>query len=231
MPRDTQITATSTEAAPKDYTIPKNAEVLLRSVKATFTDNGAAGNWLPACVLISDSGHKIVQALDRGVEITAGSDAEVSWFPGVKGAGAAAAGTFPTYCFVVLGSSTPSGTVSNPLGGTAMPITSFETGDPADFQQVDGFSWTVPSKAMVIAGYMTTGGGAPTVTNGDVTCWTHKSGGFGLGAFAPSGVKVVNPYFSYVLGRTVERGGTWSAYAAGADTHTWDMTITYFTLT
>ena len=44
MPRDVQIVRSAAESAPKDYTIPKDAEVILRAVKATFTDNGAGTN-------------------------------------------------------------------------------------------------------------------------------------------------------------------------------------------
>jgi hypothetical protein len=87
MPRDVQIVRSAADDAPKDYRIPKDAEVVLRAVHATFTDNGAGTDWLPCVTLLSDSDHKIAQALDRSVKVTAGDDAEVSWFPGVKPTG------------------------------------------------------------------------------------------------------------------------------------------------
>lgn len=90
MPGQQQIFAGSIEAAPKDYTVAANVELTLRAVNANFTDNGAGEDWLPAVVLISDSGHIIARAVDQGVTVTAGGDAEVSWFPGVKHAAGAA---------------------------------------------------------------------------------------------------------------------------------------------
>lgn len=95
MPDQQQIFAGSVEAAPKNYTLAGNTELLLRAVNATFTDNGAASDWLPAVELISDSGHVIARAVDQGVIVTAGDDAEVSWFPGVKHAAGAASSATP----------------------------------------------------------------------------------------------------------------------------------------
>lgn len=93
MPEQQQIFDGAVAAAPKDYTLAANVEFVLKCVNASFTDNGAAGDWLPAVVLVSDSGHVIGRGVDQGVKVTAGSDAEVSWFPGVKHAAAAASGT------------------------------------------------------------------------------------------------------------------------------------------
>src|SRR3982751_4518986 len=90
MPRDTQILRAATVAAPKDYTIDKNVELILRTVHANFTDNGAGGDWLPCVDLISDSGHTIARCCDPNVVVTAGDDAEVTWFPDVKPAGSSA---------------------------------------------------------------------------------------------------------------------------------------------
>ena len=87
MPDQRQIFAGAVTAAPDDYTINADVELTLIAVNANFTDNGAAVDWLPAVVLISDSGHVIARALDQGVTVTAGDNAEVSWFPGVKHAG------------------------------------------------------------------------------------------------------------------------------------------------
>lgn len=78
------IRSTAVVAAPKDYAIPPSQEIILLSVTASFVDNGAAGDWLPAVVILDQNGNALVRAVDQGVKVTAGSDAEVSWFPGVK---------------------------------------------------------------------------------------------------------------------------------------------------
>lgn len=87
---DKQVLNPSVAAGASDYLIPGAVSLQLKAVSAEFTDNGAAGDWLPAVVAISDSGHVFWRAADQGVKVTAGSDAEVSWFPGVKHAAAAA---------------------------------------------------------------------------------------------------------------------------------------------
>ena len=58
--------------------------IRLLSARASFTDNGAAGDWLPALQVLDNNGNVLVTAADQGVKVTAGSDADVSWFPGVK---------------------------------------------------------------------------------------------------------------------------------------------------
>jgi hypothetical protein len=87
---DQQILGSGSKAAPLDYTVPSNGLLQLKAVQALFTDNGAASDWLPAVVLISDSGDVIARAVDPNVKVTAGDDAEVSWFPGVKPSSASA---------------------------------------------------------------------------------------------------------------------------------------------
>src|SRR5689334_15295890 len=88
MPGQRQIFRGATVDAPNNYDVDANVELTLKAVNANFTDNGATGDWLPAVVLISDSGHVIARALLPDVKVTAGDDAEVSWFPGVKSGGA-----------------------------------------------------------------------------------------------------------------------------------------------
>jgi hypothetical protein len=87
------IRSTAVTAAPKDYAIPPSQEIILLSVTAEFIDNGAAGDWLPAVVILDNNGNALCRAVDQGVKVTAGGDAEVSWFPGVKHAAASAAST------------------------------------------------------------------------------------------------------------------------------------------
>src|SRR5437879_5125566 len=96
MPGDVQLTSLATKAAPLNYRVPGAAMIRVKSVRAEFTDNSASGDWLPAVKLISDSGHIIATASDQGAKVTAGDDAEASFFPGVKNAPpAAAAGVTP----------------------------------------------------------------------------------------------------------------------------------------
>ena len=88
---DTQLRNAAIEPAPKVYLAPADAEFTLKSVRATFTDNGAGTDWLPQLTIISDSGQEVAFASDQGVKVTAGQGAKVAWFPGVKPAAAAAA--------------------------------------------------------------------------------------------------------------------------------------------
>lgn len=93
MPQDTQIFVGDNQDGSSDYTIPGNAEIRVKAVNANFVDNGAGVDWCPAVVMFSDSGSVISRALLPDVKVTAGDDAEVSWFPGVKPGGAASTGT------------------------------------------------------------------------------------------------------------------------------------------
>lgn len=79
-----------TVAVPANYQVPNAAQIVLHTVTAEFVDNGAIADWLPAVVILDAAGHVIARAVDQGVKVTAGLDAEVTWFSGVKGAAAAA---------------------------------------------------------------------------------------------------------------------------------------------
>lgn len=81
MPVDTQLLSTAVAAGSSDYPVKPTVEFRLKAVSAEFTDNGAAVAWLPAVVLISDSGHVIARALDTSVTVAAGGSADVSFFP------------------------------------------------------------------------------------------------------------------------------------------------------
>ena len=129
MPDQRQIFAGAVTAAPDDYMINAGVEFTLVAVNADFTDNGAATDWLPAVELVSDSGHVIARAVDQGVKVTAGSDAEVSWFPGVKhaAAGAAASGAQWFYATHV------SNLSANGLTTVNVPWTATQTSDSSVF--------------------------------------------------------------------------------------------------
>jgi hypothetical protein len=88
---DVQILRPSASAVPSNYVLPDAAELRLKAVYAEFTDNGAAGDWLPCVTILSDSGDVIGRAVDQGVKVTAGDNADVTWFPWLKQRGAAAA--------------------------------------------------------------------------------------------------------------------------------------------
>jgi len=112
---DVQILRPASGAVPIAYTLPDAAELRLKAVYAEFTDTGAAQDWLPCVTILSDSGDVIGRAVDQGVKVTAGSDADVTWFPGIKHAAAAAAGGgAPDYLL---------------LQGTAAGVTSPAIGD------------------------------------------------------------------------------------------------------
>ena len=228
MPRDTQILRSAPEAAPKDYPIDQHVELILRQVHAHFTDNGAASDWLPCVDLISDSGHRIARCADPNVKVTAGDDADASWFPDVKPAGGSIGTGTAKWCRVALGAVQPSGVITNPSGGTAMPILSFST-NSADFTQVDAHTFSLPANApLVLSGYMQQDGGAPVTTNGDVLCSLIRSGGVAIGPFAGNGTKVVDEFYGQTLARPLEIGGNWTAFATGSDTHFWDLVATFF---
>src|SRR5438874_1569479 len=87
---DTQIFSGKKVAAPSTYELPASAEFILKCVNADFDGSGAAGDYLPCVTIVSDSGQVIARAVDQDVKVTAGSDAEVSWFPRVRRRRAAA---------------------------------------------------------------------------------------------------------------------------------------------
>lgn len=86
MPADRQILAAGTIESPAAYTVPNAQELTLLAVNADYDGSGAAGNFIPAVVIVSDGGVVIARAADPSVVVTAGNDAEVSWFPGVTNA-------------------------------------------------------------------------------------------------------------------------------------------------
>jgi hypothetical protein len=90
---DQQIFMGDSGAAPLVYPVPPAVEFLLKAVNADFDGSAASGEWLPAVVISSDSGHVIARAVDPGTPVAAGGSAEASFFPGVK---RTSAGATPT---------------------------------------------------------------------------------------------------------------------------------------
>src|ERR1700675_1325694 len=93
---DVQIYSGKKVAAPSTYELPQSAEFVLKAVNADFDGSGAAGDYLPCVTIESDSGHVIARAVDQGGKVTAGSDAEGSWFPGLKRRGATSGPSGPS---------------------------------------------------------------------------------------------------------------------------------------
>ena len=134
---DAQIFSGDSGDGSVTYELPGTSEFTLKAVNADFQDNGAAGDWLPGVVIASDSGHVIARAVDQAVRVTAGSDAACSFFPGVKHAGAAAAGALPAFCVAGgRGTIVPSGAASETgldFYNPATPAPNFATNDSARF--------------------------------------------------------------------------------------------------
>ncbi len=69
----------------------------VKAVYAEFSDNGATANWTPVIEILADSGKSIAIAVDPSALVTAGDDADVSWFPSLRSGGGAAASGLPDY--------------------------------------------------------------------------------------------------------------------------------------
>lgn len=81
---DTQIVRSTSGGVPGSYTLPDAAEFVLKCVNADFDGSGAGADWLPCVEIRSDANIVIARAVSQDVKVTAGDDAEVSWFRGVK---------------------------------------------------------------------------------------------------------------------------------------------------
>lgn len=89
---DTQVVRSTSGAVPGTYVLPDAAEFLLKCVNADFNGAAAGGDWLPCVEIRSDANIVIARAVSQDVKVTAGDDAEVSWFRGVKPRSSAVAG-------------------------------------------------------------------------------------------------------------------------------------------
>jgi hypothetical protein len=108
---DTQIHPLGVEPAPADYPVPDTAELLLKSVRATFDGSGAAGPFVPLLRIISDAG-SITDEIPQDVTVAAGASADATWFPHVAAApqSAPAPGTGLTWAYLSSSSTTTIGT-------------------------------------------------------------------------------------------------------------------------
>jgi hypothetical protein len=78
---DSAILAAGGAATPISYIVPGSTSIRIKQIHVKYVDNGAGGDWLPAVRIVSDSAHVMGTAADQGVKVTAGSDADVSFFP------------------------------------------------------------------------------------------------------------------------------------------------------
>ncbi len=87
---DIQIRSTSNAVLPEDYIVPGTVTLTPKQIHVDYVDNSASGDWLPCITFISDAGVVLGRAVDQAVIVTAGDDASVTWFPGIKNASGAA---------------------------------------------------------------------------------------------------------------------------------------------
>jgi hypothetical protein len=87
---DSALLAAGGDDAPLSYVVPGATAIRIKQIHVKYVDNSAGADWLPAVRIISDSKHRMGTAADQAVKVTAGSDADVSFFPGVKHAAGAA---------------------------------------------------------------------------------------------------------------------------------------------
>jgi hypothetical protein len=81
---DVQIANLAKVGVPSSYVLPGSAEIILKAVNADFDGSGAGGDYLPCVTILDNSGQVVVRAVDQNARVVGGSDAEVSWFRGVK---------------------------------------------------------------------------------------------------------------------------------------------------
>ncbi len=216
---DTALLAAGGADAPLSYLVPGATAIRIKQIHVSYVDNGAGGDWLPAVRIISDSKHRMGTAADQAVKVTAGNDADVSFFPGVKHAAAAAA-TVGSWLHVVAGTSTPSGTISL-QNGTAMPIADFNTNDAARFVQTAATTWTMTNGVYLMVGQLRNTSGATVVANGDFTVGINSGSGFVLYAFGGNAARILTVAFAGMTLGNQGSGTPWHMVATGADTHAW----------
>lgn len=115
---DTAILAAGGANAPLTYKVPGAAILTIKQVHVKYIDNGASGDWLPAVRIVNDAGHTMGTAADQGVKVTSGSDADVSFFPGVKHTAAATVLTSGALWGDVSGLVIPSGVATEVVFGS-----------------------------------------------------------------------------------------------------------------
>jgi len=96
-----QIFADGPIATPASYEVPGSAAIVPIAVQALLNGSGASGDYVPTLIFRSQAGH-VIARVPTSTTVTAGDDAEVSWFPHVA---AAAGASFPGLVSGVLAAS------------------------------------------------------------------------------------------------------------------------------
>jgi hypothetical protein len=216
---DSALLAAGGDDAPLSYLVPGATAIRIKQIHVAYADNGASGDWLPAVRIISDSKHTMGLAADQGVIVTAGNDADATFFPGVKHAAAAGA-KVGSWLHVVAGTGTPSGTI--PLqNGTELAIQDFNTNDPARFIQANATQWAVTRGVYIITGQLRNTSGVAVVANGDFSVGVNSSSGFVCYAVGANGDRIINISYAGLTIGDQSSLTPWRILACGADTHAW----------
>lgn len=126
-------------AAPVTYQLPATAPCMPVVVSADFDGSGAAGAFLPAVVLIDQTGTVIARAL--GQSVAAGASASVSFFPGGAETASVTPPTPGTSLSWASMFSDPAGT-SISSGAATQFVSIHDTGGAAGFDTSDGTTFT-----------------------------------------------------------------------------------------
>jgi hypothetical protein len=89
---DESINALATQNTPWTYLVPQSVEFVLKSAQASFDGSGTGSGYVPALQVTPPGG--IAHVYTLGQTVAAGASADVTWFPGVKAAPAAAGWQF-----------------------------------------------------------------------------------------------------------------------------------------
>jgi hypothetical protein len=88
----TPIFAAGPLPAPVVYTVPGSSEIVPLSAYADYDGTNASGDFVPTLIFRDQAGNIIGQS-QASTTVAAGASASMSWFPGVKAAAAAVAGS------------------------------------------------------------------------------------------------------------------------------------------
>lgn len=84
-----QLVVSHVSAAPLDYVVPSSLEAVPLVASAVYDGTAAAGPWLPAVEIYSDSGNLVARSI-VDTAVAAGSSAEVTFAPFLRPGGGAA---------------------------------------------------------------------------------------------------------------------------------------------
>jgi hypothetical protein len=102
---DIQRLVVGQATAPAQFTVPGNGQIQPKCVEATYDGTGAAAAFLPVLEFISDAGISVGKFV--APQVAAGGSADVSWFPHVAEATAAATGAGNPWVYTTNGLTVP----------------------------------------------------------------------------------------------------------------------------